>query len=272
MGMITQQHRDDFLWFSYFGVTKTECEADTSGDTALNSCISRAYLDLNRTLKYTWPVSELEKPKMIDKKTAACFIKAKGVFREMMVQKIKAGIVKLMNEKQDFDKWHKEMAGSRSFWSNAIKTAEKEADGINLFKEDPTVGQAQKWLNMSLKNMLVMGLWDKKLEKYIPQMHIAVDPYIMDAAAVQKGSEIESGFYPNVCGLGVPKTEKLWSQITDYDNEYLKFQNDIRKALCGSSASPAEWEWYAWIAQAKVNADKEAEKKRKKQLKSRTTN
>jgi hypothetical protein len=72
-----------------------------------------------------------------------------------------------------------------------------------------TVGQAQKWLNMTLKYCLLFGE-DKidGIETNTAWFHIPIDSYVLK-------------------GLLKDKTGVIWSKISDYPT-YLKLQQDVR--------------------------------------------
>ena len=105
-------------------------------------------------------------------------------------------------------------------------------------------GQAQKWLNMTLKYMIIMGFWTKKFNSIIEVLHVPVDSYIMEAASIL---EImlprKNGDY----GKYFESSSKPWSKWNKDD--YVKFQENLRIALKNKNPSetPIEWEAHAWI-------------------------
>ena len=237
---ITKYHKEDFLWLSYFSVTKKDCitkdEKNSGYPKALQACISRAYLDLCRTLRFSISSSKLEKTKISD--DLKRFKEAKCIFRNTMICYIKTGIENLMNQKTNcFDKWHKELCinseGLLVFWKEGIKAAEKELNGDrNLFSKEPTLGQAQKWINMSLKNMLVMGLWDNAMSSFTSKMHVVIDSVIINAANEKFSIQLAA--------------DNGWSNISNY-SAYLNFQMRIRNRCSMKNITPIEWEWDTWI-------------------------
>ena len=111
-----------------------------------------------------------------------------------------------------------------------------------------TYGQAQKWLNMMLKYVL-MTAEDSALKNYL---HIPVDSYIMQAVGSDNPKLkhcLKLECVPKKDGTVGKYSEsasKPWSKWT-YE-EYIAFQNCIREAISASDyTSPIEWENEAWI-------------------------
>ena len=88
-------------------------------------------------------------------------------------------------------------------------------------------GQVQKWVNITLKNMLVMELWDKDFEKIRNCLHVPIDNVILK---------------PIKCDLGISFSVKSWSRWNSC--EYKKLQVDIRDKL--KNKSPIDWEYEKW--------------------------
>lgn len=258
--MDNNRYQQDFLWFSYFGITKTEAEGNA--DVAVKKCIERAYLDLCRTLKYKISTTELEKMKKEDNSKYIAYTKLKYKFKTgrggagaYIFDSVKELLKREMKEKKDFDGWHettcKILVEEKS---KDIKTD----DGKELFQVAFQYGHAQKWVNMTLKNMLVMGLWPE-MEKIKEYMHIPVDSYIIDAAGGKKGNLILTEEESGTKHLGVHAKEyhiKKWSNIQDYE-KYHKYQEEIRKVTKETGYNcPVDWEGAAWITQAKKEKGK----------------
>ncbi len=213
---------NEFFMFEYFKIK----ESDTQDDR-YKKFAERAYLDLCRTIRFTTE----DVDKKIEYKNVVC------------------------------DKLAKE----HNFLCNAVNTCSSDEEKQELIDRDHnriceeicktyaeisefTYGQAQKWLNMMLKYVLLIE-GDSILKNYL---HIPVDSYIMQAV----GSDTQKLEY--CLGLEcVPKkngaigkysesTSKPWSKW-NYD-EYIAFQNSIRKAISESDyRSSIEWENDAWI-------------------------
>ena len=245
-----QKPQDDFLWFSYFGITKDEAGRDR--DLRISRCINRAYLDLSRTVRYSISTTDLEKMKSSkseeDRDQALSFGKRKQRFLDEVKKDLSTKIYDLLvanpaNPAEYFEGIDRD--GSKSWHKaacDAIRDKANSPEGnLLLLKPDHqfTYGQAQKWVNMSLKYLYMMGFDDMShIERVI---HVPVDSLIIDAA--------------NDLGVRWPSTS--WSKLDNYP-EYLTFQKKLRKIIQGSTERPLVWENHAWIEQARRRAEKAA--------------
>lgn len=188
---ITEKDQKDFLLFLYFGKNKNY----------LDNCIDRAYRDFNRTLhgfdnhKYKEIILE----------------KAKAYLKEEII-----GIKDNNNiiSQEDFDKWHKTIC-------YGLK---------NIFAEFEYfyIGQAQKWINMSLKYIFVHD--ETRLDgfnKIYEYCHIPIDNIILSK-------------------LDYPRVTSTWSRINNYDI-YLDFQKYIRTRA--EDETPLDFEFRLFIKQ-----------------------
>jgi hypothetical protein len=136
-----------------------------------------------------------------------------------------------ISEQAAFDVWHGETCEEIRRVSKEHKISDWVSDGI-------TYGLAQKWLNIAIKNMLVMEKWDDDLNLIRAFLHIPVDRVIIKAASDNRSIKLldKQGQYTSYKN-GVSKPWSTW----DYD-EYIKFQNDVR----GAVECPMDWEYGAW--------------------------
>lgn len=163
-----QKPQDDFLWFSYFGITKDEAGRDR--DLRISRCINRAYLDLSRTVRYSISTTDLEKMKSSkseeDRDQALSFGKRKQRFLDEVKKDLSTKISDLLvanpaNPAEYFEGIDRD--GSKSWHKaacDAIRDKANSPEGnLLLLKPDHqfTYGQAQKWVNMSLKYLYMMG-------------------------------------------------------------------------------------------------------------------
>lgn len=213
---------NDFLMYAYFGITKADPK-----DIILKKCAERAYLDLCRTIKFKTENEDIKteyKAKICDK-----LIKEYDVL-------LNAVNISSYNEKQNtFDREHKRIC--------------EEIIGIYSKICDFTYGQAQKWLNMILKYVILLEE-SSELKGYL---HIPVDSLIMQAVGSDNAKLkhcLKLECVPKKDGT-VSKysegTSKPWSKW-NYD-DYITFQNTVRKAINENTSfgSPIEWENEAWI-------------------------
>lgn len=226
---------DLFYWV--FGITQ-----DDNEENKYKACAHKAYLDLCRTIKYKYSSSKIESYKKSKQKESdvELFLTAKDSLINGVETKIIDAEKSYNDEETSFDDWHENLTKS-------VQDLCKEK--LSIFNKDSinssglTVGQIQKWINMSLKYLKTMGLMDDIPDK---DMHIPLDDYILKAAEIT-GVIFESY---EVKGLGIIKKEyniKSWSELDDYDS-YLEFQKIIKDTTNGCQV---DWERNAWIAAAK---------------------
>lgn len=208
--MNIEETRLEFLWYSYFGISMEKSEEIFSKTPSelIEICAKRAYRDLNRTLRFT----KVYKDKNDDDKD----------FCNKVCKFITDNITKLFNT-GSFDNVHKELCS----------TLKINANDTGYFEKDFTYGHAQKWLNMTLKYMLLMGFWKEQFEKIKNELHVPVDRYIIKEYKEKIPKEQQS------------KYNESWSTWDDYDNVYMQFQKDLRYSIKGKT--PIEWEGPAWI-------------------------
>ena len=199
------------IFYMFFGITHEYAEkADFKQLSQI--CVNKAYRDLCRTVKY----GEITQ-------------KTKDVIKENTTNLFVENITKLNNHEQvkSFTKWHRELC----------KKITKVHDG-GLF----SVGQAQKWINMTLKYLRMMGV---NFGEFEAQMHIPIDNYIIEAAKEPQNVNLLDGI--DVQGLDIPWNQDcVWSKCNSYE-KYLEYQNAIKDA---TQNMQLEWEEKAWEAMA----------------------
>lgn len=122
------------------------------------------------------------------------------------------------SSQDEYDEWHREtMAG-------LIKIFKK-------FGQAFTIGQAQKWINMSIKHLAIYS--SELTDRYYHFAHIPIDSYIISALK----DKIDCTFGQD------PKRYISWNNIDDYGS-YIKFQRDFRE-YCGEA--PLDAEFRLWM-------------------------
>lgn len=244
------QEAIDFLLYAYFGIDNRNirnlAEEEFKKEVA-KKCAQRAYLDLARTLTFN---AELKKEKGEEaKRGIICRRKFSSLLCDFIVESIYQKI--FANPKQ-FNSTHEKIC--KAIQSNAKSMSFKlreETKGNILIKgkqaESFSYGQAQKWLNMTLKYMWLLGLWDtefKKLkdEKGCLDLHVPVDSYIIQAASGE---------------LKIESSNKPWSQWSK-DADYVPFQREIAKKT-STYGGRIFWEKDAWIKYAEESKKEEME-------------
>lgn len=126
-----------------------------------------------------------------------------------------------LSEREAFDAWHKETC------ENICEVSDKHniPKWVTWMENGFTYGLAQNWLNVTIKNMLIMEQWDEQLEPIRNYLHIPADGFIIEAATKN---------------LGIKIKDKPWYRW-DY-NDYIVFQEEV----CGVVDCPISWEYSAW--------------------------
>lgn len=204
----------------------------------------KAYLDMNRTLNFIVSTKDAK-----DKKTEKSIAKTREGLRNQAIEKM-FDHFKEVNE--DYDEWHNNICKNIiKIYCEKLKTKSKE----KIEKCDMTVGQAQKWVNMTVKYIwLVCSVYGTsdifhyyenlmKQEKYF---HIPLDHYILDYVKLNCIDKDEN--LSEEIKNGLTAIKKVWSAIPDFES-YNKYQEALRKLIMNEEVnyhSPLEWELVHW--------------------------
>ena len=222
----------DFLLYSYF-----ECDREENEEEVIQKCARRAYRDLARTVKYAHPASELEKAKAGSGLAAFKNIQKKRILDvcEDMAQSIyacKEGFNK-------FNSWHEKKCN----WIIG-KMNETYDGGKKFLKKDFTYGQAQKWLNMTLKYLWLLDRLPKGIKAR--SLHVPIDRFILEKLK-------ETGKFNDTItnsGETFSYNGETWSSMSDI-RSYKTLQKEIKKIAREANLLPIEWESLAWLEIAK---------------------
>lgn len=248
----------DFLLYSYFGIKESDLNDQSKKDIPYicAKCAKRAYLDLARTVKYNYSSSKLEEMKSKksseeDRDEANNFIESKNNLIKNICENIlshietKEGEISFKNS--DFDDWHKAKCEEIiNFMNNSI---DKSNTKILKKEEKFTIGQAQKWVNMTLKYLWLLDALPDNIDEN--DLHIPIDSYIIEIAYDNKNK------FDNALGLE-EKPKESWSKLSEYKN-YFGIQKEIREAIKTNATKetiPIKWESLAWIEVAEKQANK----------------
>ena len=245
----------NFLFSSYFEFLPEELEAelsDTRKKEIAMKCARRAYRDFNRTLRFTSKDQKLREN-----------------FRDTICEFIASEIPKLLQAGDEFDKRHKEICEAIitetiGWKENGKKLLKSPGKGKVAF----SYGQAQKWLNMAIKYVWLLGLWADEFRAMQDKLHIPVDRYILKAASATKEQNLyglalkcipfkkkyKKGKY--TCDKYSEEKTLPWSQW-DY-KAYIDFIGELQAKLKALGETPIEWENKAWIEQSKIESGKES--------------
>lgn len=196
------QQQRDFLFQIYFG---------GNGDE-LDRFISRAYRDLNRTFSGIGKLDNELKSQILNG--------AKEDLKKRVVTLSEDNDISL----DRFNAWHDSTCKAlKNYYDKSLNTVTK----IRF-----TYGQAQKWINMTMKYCWVCG--GKKLDglqKWFPMAHAAVDEVILIAALEEK--------------VVTNRPCVKWSKW-DNEQEYKDFQFTLRNAAAMKNKVPLELEFEWW--------------------------
>ena len=228
----------DFLLYSYFGFDGGPKKIENNNDEISKYCAKRAYLDLARTVKFKYSTSQLDEMKKKnstrnEKDEAGAFTNAK----EKLINGICESMIEGCNNNH-FEEWHEKKCKDIKEKMNEATYKEKNS----IIKDKTfTIGQAQKWLNMTLKYLWLLNILPNGLDEN--HLHIPVDSYIIEAVS-DKNDNYQYGLKSEI---STPKSS--WSSWNDY-SAYLEFQKQVKKAIT-EKYTPLEWESLAWIEVAK---------------------
>lgn len=191
--ILTRTDYEDFLIHLYFGPSAA----------GIPACINRAYLDFNRTLRGLQTLPNKEQLHL-----QAC-------------TRLRAALVDLQQQRQhvannqSFDEWHQTTCFAL----------------IHLYQQyhhPMFIGQAQKWINMTLKYIFAFG--ERRLPGFAdlyPYCHIPIDTICLQRL---------QPYHP-------PSVSLPWSRLNTYA-DYLEFQVWIRHAF---HLAPLDIEFYLWL-------------------------
>jgi len=171
-----------------------------AADDALHACVRTAYGDLKRTIHGIGHLQEPQKSAIKDE----AHIKILNFLRS----------IKSANNLGDFDQKHRDACTSlkKHFSRNEL----------NYF----SIGQSQKWINMSVKYLFVIcNTFRIEYEHIYNFCHIPIDGYIL-------------GILPK----DITKHVEPWSKISSYE-KYFDFQNWFRNQY----SCPLDAEFDMWL-------------------------
>ncbi|HET58766.1 MAG TPA: hypothetical protein ENN32_00140 [Chloroflexi bacterium] len=193
---LTRTDYEDFLIRIYIGTDQD----------FFTGCINRAYLDFNRTMH---GFAKFDPERKIYNKAVTLIRKSLDDLRALCLpQPMTVGV---------FDDWHK---------ATCLKIMDYfETNNFHLY-----VGQAQKWVNMTMKYIFVLG--EQRIPGFgsvYPYCHVPID------SILQKSLE----------NYGYPPLHCAWSRMDDYE-DYFQRQNWIRQRF---ALAPLDVEFILWMGQ-----------------------
>lgn len=193
--ILTRADYEDYLVYLYFG-GRTDY---------LTRCIDRAYRDFSRTLR---GLRIVETKDALYAQAQQTLIQHLELLRDPHTQP---------TDPTGFDSWH------RAICSRLITLYRDHA-------HEMYIGQAQKWVNMSLKYIFTVG--EERVPGFqaiYPFCHVPLDSILMQQ------------FKP----YQPPSLPERWSRIDDYD-QYIRYQHWIREQF---TRLPLDIEFLLWLKQ-----------------------
>ncbi|HEY3932560.1 MAG TPA: hypothetical protein VGM58_09360, partial [Verrucomicrobiae bacterium] len=137
----------------------------------------------------------------------------------------KSPLINVEQRQKSFDQWHSDLCNALKIYYDALL-------GQNT-KIRLTYGQAQKWVNMTLKYCWVCGVAaSNDLTNWFSAAHVAVDEIILLAAQREK--------------VIIERPCRKWS-VWDSQQQYEVFQKLLRDFSAKQNKTPLELEFDWWL-------------------------
>lgn len=250
----------DFLLFTYFRLTR-----ESEKGECIKAAIAKAYEDATNQGAFNAVVSKEWKSKFDGIKDKCCSI-------------ISEKLDDLLSSKSDveFDEKHKNLC-------NDIVYAYKNIKRKNSDEPAFTYGNAQKWVNMTFKNLYVIcgiiqvfDTTDDNMKAFRKQIletekffHTPIDSYIIDTLWCKEGIKLPYIPKEKMNEQGLPIYSKNWKDhkkgnvVSKYDEKrvvpwskwdeeyYTEFHESLKKSSVTDGKSEIVWEGPVWIEIAK---------------------
>ena len=229
----------DFLVYSYFGIVPNDLynnlyKTNDYDDYCVRKTIMKAYADATNQGAYN-TLFKKDHPNIETLRNDSAEAKKNGA--KFIFEAVKK--MPCSNE-GEFNAWHEDLC------TGIVKEYENVKDNEPFF----SYGNAQKWVNMTLKYIFLLnkycGEYGKKVVYIKKYLHIPLDSYIISAL---KDNDVV--------------INEKWSQIAEYGKSddrnkasYMAYVNDIKEI----AKAPIEWENTAWIEQAEKAKKKDKDK------------
>lgn len=217
----------DFFIFTYFKTKEckninNDCDAyNEYNNDLIQSIIKKAYNDATMMGAYNTLVNK----ELSDKSYSAYCEATKLLKKEIYSVKVNR------STQESFDKWHKKTCGK------IIECYDEVNSGKSIF----TYGNAQKWLNMALKYLWLLGALPNDIKEEL--LHAPIDSYILQKLWNLKAEGVtcsaDTFYYKG----------NSWSKIGDYD-DYFELQKVIRDMAKQGGKTVIEQENETWIEMA----------------------
>ncbi len=244
----------EFLLWSYFKLA-----ANSSKKEIIEKCVSRAYSDATNQGAYN---------AIRDKETDSG-----ASYHEKLKEHILSSAI------EDFEEWHKAICDEMTERYKTVKM--KSSQDNSAF----TYGNAQKWLNMTIKYLFIVNsvmemlgaaedfrdFYRRKFKDFEGYFHVPIDSYIIESLWDEKATVKETSEWLSLKKektlkdgtLGAYSTDKytVWSRFDAGD--YQKVKKHIADKISEEGVSPMRWENEKWIGVAKEREEKRTKEEKK---------
>lgn len=255
--MEVKKELKDFLVYSYFGIVP-ECiyddrkyeknnDNDEFNDYCMKMVIIKAYSDATNQGAYNTHfdknLSNIEKLKKSSEE-------AKMQSAKLLLEELKK--LKNQDNQNKIDAWHEELC------NNIVNKYREVRDNEKAFF---TYGNAQKWVNMTIKYLWVLGMLPNSINE--KDLHIPVDSFIIDALYNEKDDNIR---FPEIESKKLKKG-KDYKQPSSYFKPWSKWEKDeyyetFHDSIKGTKYN-LTWENNEWIKISEVRKRKDRKKRYK---------
>jgi hypothetical protein len=246
----------EFLLWSYFKLTTKD-----SKEEIVEKCISRAYSDATNQGAYN---------AIRDKETDSG-----ASYHEELKEHILSSAI------EDFEEWHKEICREMTECYKNVKMKSSQ-DGSAF-----TYGNAQKWLNMTIKYLFIVNLamemlgaaedfrdfYRRKFKDFEGYFHVPIYRYIIESLWKKEDTVEDTSKWlclkektrkDGTLGAYSADKHKVWSQFNEVD--YQKVKKHIDDKISEEGVSPMRWENEKWIGVANRREEEKQEKRKKMKL------
>ena len=235
------KYERDFLWFAYLGITPDEAKEKRK---SIKACVNRAYLDMCRTLDTKDNNSE----ETFKNKYSETLVKVFKSYKKELMTKEELKTIREKAYNIFFDRKSFALKDDLKSYLNVKEFNDKNKRQGEVFY----YGQAQKWINMTLKYMWLIGLIENEA---VEELEVPLDRYIMEAASDDKyGITFPIDNKNNKSWRKYYFGTMPWSKL--YKDEYDEIQKNIKDKVKECHLSVIEWECEVWIEQSKKERDK----------------
>ena len=230
--MSTLEDRLDFYVGAYFKINPMdlcEMENEKTSNYVIRKCIDKAYQDLKRRISYRYSNNAIANMDNEEEKTAYC--KLKKEFYENITSIISNYLKAFPLSVIDI-----ENINPYGIIEEVIKCS-RSSKYQKLFRDGSvfSVGLAQKWVNMTLKYLWILGVLD---DKYEEKLDVPIDSYILE----------------EIAKIGIEVKDIKWSTWNSWQ-EYKELQNKLKEMVWNEyQYSGIRWENEKWVEAAVKNA------------------